>query len=211
MNKLIRDSQQAIHILKNNGERTLKELADELGITTEGARFQLLKLAGEGFVKSESRAIGRGRPQQFWSLTQRGHSLFPDSHTELSIRLITKIKEELGEEALTKLIASNGRDNLRNYRIVITEGDALESKIQKLATLRDQEGYMAHFEKNDDGSYLFIENHCPICAAATLCQGFCSTELNTFQSILGPDVHVKRIDHILSGARRCAYIIENKA
>jgi predicted ArsR family transcriptional regulator len=28
--------------------------------------------------------------------------------------------------------------------------------------------------------YFLIENHCPICAAATECQGFCRAELSNF-------------------------------
>lgn len=209
MNTNIPENERAIWILKNEGEKTLKDLAQSLGVTTEGARFQLLKLSNDGYVTSESRAKGRGRPQQFWSLTKKGHAKFPDMHSELTLRLINKIKESLGEDALSQLITSTGQDNLKNYRNSIPENDPLEKKITKLAELREKEGYMAHVEKNEDGDFILIENHCPICAAATLCQGFCSTELNTFQSVLGPCTKVERIDHILAGARRCAYLIRN--
>ena len=210
MNNNIPENERAIWILKNEGEKTLKELAETLGVTTEGARFQLLKLSKDGYVKSESRAKGRGRPQQFWSLTQKGHAKFPDSHSELTLRLINKIKENLGEDTLTELISATGQDNLQNYRTAIPETASLEERIEKLAALRNKEGYMATYEQNENGDYLLIENHCPICAAATLCQGFCATELNTFQSVLGPDTKVERVDHILAGARRCAYLIQEK-
>lgn len=211
MNNNVSENEKALWILKNEGEKTLKDLAEELGVTTEGARFQLLKLSNEGFVKSEGRAKGRGRPQQFWSLTKKGHSKFPDSHSELTLRLINKIKENLGEDTLSQLISSTGQDNLKNYSKSISETDTLETKIKKLADLRAKEGYMAQFEKNENGDFLLVENHCPICAAATLCQGFCATELNTFQSVLGPNTKVERIDHILAGARRCAYLIQDKS
>lgn len=210
MNNTIPENERAIWILKNEGEKTLKELAQALGVTTEGARFQLLKLSNEGYVKSESRAKGRGRPQQFWSLTKKGHSKFPDTHSELTLRLINKIKEQLGEDTLTKLISSTGQDNLQHYRNSIPEEITLEEKVEKLAELRKKEGYMATYEQKENGDYLLIENHCPICAAATLCQGFCDTELNTFQSVLGSNTKVERIDHILAGARRCAYLIKEK-
>jgi predicted ArsR family transcriptional regulator len=83
-------------------------------------------------------------------------------------------------------------------------------RIEKLAQLRSREGYMAEWRQQDDGSFLLIENHCPICAAAQLCQGFCRAELEIFRSVLGIDVDVDRIDHILAGARRCAYRISCK-
>src|SRR5438094_184163 len=59
--------------------------------------------------------------------------------------------------------------------------------------------------RRDGDAFLFIENHCPICAAANVCQGFCSTELDLFKSVLGPDVAVERSEHIVSGDRRCVY------
>jgi len=55
--------------------------------------------------------------------------------------------------------------------------------------------------------FLFIENHCPICAAASACRGFCATELDLFRAVLGPDVTVERAEHIVSGDRRCVYRI----
>ena len=39
------------------------------------------------------------------------------------------------------------------------------------------------------------------------CQGLCRSELAIFQSLL-PSATVERTDHILAGARRCAYRIE---
>ncbi|ARO29186.1 transcriptional regulator domain-containing protein [Rhizobium sp. NXC14] len=42
-------------------------------------------------------------------------------------------------------------------------------------------------------------------AAATACAGFCRSELETFRAVLGADV--ERSEHILTGARRCAYRI----
>ena len=208
MNNMIPENEKALFILKNEGEMTLKEMAKKLAVTTEGARFQLLKLANEGFVKSESRSEGRGRPKQIWSLTEQGHAKFPDTHSGLTVKLIEKIRENLGEEALDKIIASTGKDNAEKYQKQITAHDDLEEKIKKLAAARSKEGYMANYEKQDDGSYLLVENHCPICAAAKICQGFCKAELQTFKTVLGEDLKIKRVHHILAGARRCAYKIE---
>ena len=55
--------------------------------------------------------------------------------------------------------------------------------------------------------YILVENHCPICVAATACQGFCRAELDTFRNVLGPDASVERAEHIVAGDRRCVYRI----
>jgi predicted ArsR family transcriptional regulator len=43
---------------------------------------------------------------------------------------------------------------------------AREHAAYQRSDLRTEEGYMAEFEAEPDGSFLLIENHCPICAAA---------------------------------------------
>jgi predicted ArsR family transcriptional regulator len=55
--------------------------------------------------------------------------------------------------------------------------------------------------------YVLVENHCPICVAATACQGFCRSEVDTFREVLGPGASVERTEHIIEGDRRCAYRI----
>jgi predicted ArsR family transcriptional regulator len=78
--------------------------------------------------------------------------------------------------------------------------------VAALAQARDSEGYMAQVQPQGDGSFLLVENHCPICAAARECQGFCRSELALFQRAL-PGSTVERAEHLLSGARRCVYKI----
>lgn len=64
---------------------------------------------------------------------------------------------------------------------------------------------MAEARSAGRGEFLLVENHCPVCAAAQACQGLCRGELDLFRAVLGPEVEVERIDHILAGARRCSY------
>jgi hypothetical protein len=64
---------------------------------------------------------------------------------------------------------------------------------------------MAEFEAEPDGSFLLIENHCPICAAAKICQGFCRSELELFRAAFGAGTSVMRQEHLLSNGGRCVY------
>jgi predicted ArsR family transcriptional regulator len=94
-----------------------------------------------------------------------------------------------------------------DYGKRIRPHDPLERKLDALAKVRSEEGYMAEIRRETDGSFLLVENHCPICAAANACQGFCSTELDLFRSVLGPSVSVERAEHIIKGDNRCVYRI----
>lgn len=200
---------RVVWMLKTRGPQPLAAIATEMKVTTEGARFQLLKLANEGLVESVTESKGRGRPQQIWSLTSAGQARFPDTHAELTVKLIRTIRETLGQKALDTIIEANGQSGVDKYLQELKGIQGLENKVAQLAGVRDREGYMAEYEKDEEG-YLLIENHCPICAAATECQNFCLSELNTFRTVLGENVIIKRVDHILSGSRRCAYRIQEK-
>lgn len=206
MKTTLSDNEKALRILKTRGPQPLSAIAKEMDVTTEGARFHLLKLEKEGLVQATKEAKGRGRPKHIWSLTEKGHNRFPDTHAELTVKLITKMRETLGEEAVDKVIEANQESGIDAYSEELKDLDDLESKVAKLAEIRAREGYMAEYEKDEEG-YLLIENHCPICTAAKLCQGFCRAELNTFRTVLGDDVKVERVSHIIAGARRCAYRI----
>lgn len=203
------EHERALWILKTKGSLSIISLAKELEVTTEGARFNILKLASEGLVTSESISKGRGRPQQIWSLTQLGNSRFPDTHADLTVKLIQKTKAILGEKALDTIIEAHTNEVKNKYIEAVSGVEDLEKRIEILAEIRNSEGYMAGYIQEED-HFILYENHCPICAAAAVCQGFCRSELETFQSVLGKKVRVERLDHILSGASRCTYKITPK-
>jgi len=149
----------------------------------------------------------RGRPVKPWKLTEKGHQRFPDSHSQISVELIASVRDTFGEAGLDKLIDKRTQQTLGQYRDALAGVQSLAGKIKKLSELRSREGYMSAVEKLDNKTWLLIENHCPICAAATACQGFCRSELQVFQEVLADHATVERVDHILHGARRCAYQI----
>lgn len=196
-------------LLKTRGALTASAIAQELGMTKEGARLQLLKYTDEGLIQSENESSGVGRPKQLFSLTASGNSKFPDTHAELTVKLISMIRSTLGDNALQAIMDVGEQSGKDRYMNELSSINDLEGRVAKLTEIRSLEGYMAEYSKDDDG-YLFVENHCPICAAATSCQGFCSGELNVFRFVLGENVDVNRLDHIVSGDRRCSYRINYK-
>jgi len=193
--------------LKMAGERTASALGAELGTSAEAARQLLVKLAEEGLVASRSTSSGVGRPAQYWSLTAAGNARFPDTHAALTVELIATLREAVGVEALDRVIGAREERIRRGYFERLAGIADLGARVAALAEIRSEEGYMAESHVEPDGSHLLVENHCPICAAATACQQFCRSELAIFSAALGEEVHIVRTDHIVAGARRCAYRI----
>ena len=196
-------------LLKSRGDMKTQDMAKALDISGEAVRQMLVKLEKQGLVRSIAQVSGVGRPVQLWSLTRQGHERFPDTHSELTIQLIQGIRQVFGEEGLDRLLISREKETVRQYEHQLEGLNSLEAKVNRLAEIRKREGYMAEWQKTADGGYMLVENHCPICAAATECQGFCRAELNTFRQALGEKVSIERTDHIVSGARRCAYRIKS--
>lgn len=205
----MKTTDKIVDILKLNGAQTAQSLAAELGLTSMGVRQHLQALEAEGLVRTEDRAEGRGRPARYWTLTEQSRSLFADRHDELSLQLITSVRQVFGDEGLDKLISHREQQSLESYSSQMAAAASLADKLECLAEIRSREGYMAQIEADNTGFWL-LENHCPICAAATSCQNFCRSELALFQQLLGPEVEVSRCEHILDGSRRCAYRIEAK-
>lgn len=195
--------------LKTKGPQTAAQLAHRLGVTPMAVRQHLYTLAGDGLVSSADERRKVGRPARVWSLLPAAARRFPDSHGDLTVELLKAVRTTFGDEGLERLVTERSRQQHSAYSARMPAAQApLEERIVALAAIRSEEGYMAEWSREADGSWVLCENHCPICAAAAVCQGFCRDELAMFRALLGPDAVVTRGEHILSGARRCAYRIE---
>ncbi len=199
-------SDDVLLFLKTRGPAHTMDIAQHQGVSRQAARVQMEKLATEGLVEHAVERAGVGRPRQSWSLTDKGHQRFPDTHAQMTVELIEAVREEFGTGGLERLIARREASTRQGYDRALAGITSLEERLTKLARFRAAEGYMAEWRAQDDGSYLLLENHCPICAAAEACQGFCRSELLLFRALLAP-AKVERTEHILAGARRCAYRI----
>lgn len=199
-------TERILYFIKTKGPVSTATLAKTLDMTGEAARQQVQKLVAAGLIEGRQEAqAGAGRPRQNWVLTEAGNARFPDTHAQLTIKLIGSVRQLFGEAGLDKLITQREEESRGAYALACSAPD-LPTRLQQLAAVRDEEGYMARVEADGD-DWLLIEDHCPICAAARTCQGFCRSELQLFQEIVGPEAQVSREQHLLSGATRCAYRI----
>lgn len=196
-----------VQLLKQEGALDAETLAVRLQITAMAVRQHLYGLQDEQLVTYQEEPRPMGRPAKRWQLTPAADRLFPDGYAELTLSLINSVKEAFGEAGLERLLEIRSQQQLEAYDQQIKSKRSLKQRLKTLAELRTREGYMAEVQPQSDGSFLLVENHCPICAAATICTGLCAKELEVFQATLGDEVEIQRVEHIVAGARRCAYQI----
>lgn len=206
----VRTRRAIINLLKQLGPSDSQDLAERLGISAMAVRQHLYALQDEHLVTYSSESRAMGRPAKLWQLTSAASSLFPDGYAELTVSLIDSIKEAFGEAGVDRLLDLKTGHQIAAYQALLEGQEELRQRLEGLSNLRTDEGYMAQIQSLDDGSFLLIENHCPICAAATACTGLCARELEVFRRVLGQDVTVERTEHILAGARRCVYRVLNQ-
>jgi predicted ArsR family transcriptional regulator len=199
-----------VKLLKAEGPANSAQLATKLGLTPMAIRLHLYALQEEKLVTHDAQPVPIGRPVKVWKLTAAADRLFPEAYAELSVALIDAMGDAFGPAGMKQVLEARLHRQIANYRTRMRPGGTLKEKLEDLARIRTEEGYMAELTAGaaDGETFLFIENHCPICAAATVCQGFCATEMDLFHAVLGEDVQIERCEHIVSGNRRCAYRIK---
>jgi predicted ArsR family transcriptional regulator len=198
-----------VKMLKTEGPLDAATLAERIGVSAMAIRQHLYLLQDEKMVTAKERPVPLGRPAKYWELTRKADRLFPDAYAELSVSLIDSLNDAFGADGLQRILGRRTARQRASYSARILSSMPLRRKLQKLAEIRTGEGYLAEVRSEGAGHYLFIENHCPICAAASSCTGLCANELALFKSILGPGAKVERVEHILAGERRCAYKVSN--
>ncbi|MCO4319738.1 helix-turn-helix transcriptional regulator [Phyllobacterium sp. 21LDTY02-6] len=202
-----RTTNRMLYSLKVTGPQTAAALAAKLAVTPVAVRQMLGRLHDAGLVAFEDSRESVGRPKRFWHLTDAGNKEFPDNHAALTADLLGSIASVFGADGLDRLISHREQATLAAYRAALAPFPSMPEKLEELARIRSAEGYMAEVSADEAGTLLLVENHCPICVAAASCQQLCRSELEIFRAVLGPGVEVERVEHILKGARRCAYAI----
>jgi iron-sulfur cluster biosynthesis transcriptional regulator SufR len=201
----VRTRRAIVHLLKQDGPLEAQALAERLHISAMAVRQHLYALQAEQLVTYDEDRRAMGRPVKLWQLTPAADRFFPEGYAELTLSLLQSVTEAFGTNGLEQLLAMRTQQQIATYRQRLTGYDTLPQRLAALAAMRTEEGYMAAVQPQSDGSFLLLENHCPICAAAVSCTQLCRQELEVFQAVLGADVVIERTEHMVAGARRCAY------
>lgn len=201
-----RTRQRIVYLLKTLGPCTASRLSAELSMTAMGVRRHLSQLELEGLVEHSVEQQQRGRPTHKYSLTSAGDELFPRRYDNLAQCLVELIVELDGEDKLRRLLELRAARQVEVYQRRLASL-ALPERVEELARLRDEEGFMGSSEELPDGSFLLIENNCALCEVALQCPAVCESELTLFRGVM-PEAEVKRIRHIGEGDQFCVYSIE---
>jgi len=197
-----------LELLKVEGPLTADQMAQSLNITSMGVRQHLVALERDGFIDHAFKQGGKGRPSHVYALTASGDALFPRSYPQLVNSLIEATRQAFGEDGLKEIFSARNNTLESAYQTRL-ENKTFEQRVAELASIRDEEGYMASWEQTAEDVYELHERNCAICEVAQQCLHACDYELALFKKVL-PNANISRERHIMNGDRTCTYVIKKK-
>jgi predicted ArsR family transcriptional regulator len=197
---------EILKLLRQCGGMTASDLAREIGITSVAVRQHLDVLAASGLVAAATERRPIGRPRRVYSLTERADDLFPKAYHALANVILEQLQEREGAGGVLELFDGRRRWLERQYRPAV-DGKGLEERVAAVAQIQEENGYMAEWEKREDGSFVLSEHNCPICKVACNFPQACQKEMELLANLL--DADITREQHMLRGDRMCSYVIRS--
>lgn len=192
--------------LKRGQRLSAKDLAGRLGVSLNAVRHHLKELEAEGLVGYEREHRGVGAPAFLYSLSPAGEALFPRRYEETLTALLDRIVEREGREAAVELLEAQVAGLAGRLRAEL-ESTPPEQRLQAVARLRSEQGYMAE-AAGSDGAGVLTEHNCAIQSVAQRFPEICAAEARFLAEVLGAEV--ERREHILSGCPACEYHVRFK-
>ncbi len=194
-----------LQMMKTSGPLSTKEITGQLGITEMAVRRHLGTMERDGLIESKMVRQTMGRPTAVYGLTELAESMFPKKYHTLTLDLLGELEQECGEETVNRLF-DRRKDKLNRQYEADMHGKDLFEKVQRLAEIQNENGYMTECETQDDGQYVLMEHNCPISQIANRYNHACECELKLFESLL--DAKVERTECLAQEGQKCVYVIK---
>lgn len=196
-----------LYTLKKTYEAKVEDLAAAADISPVTVRHHLNGLQADGLIEVRSVRRKVGRPYYVYSLSDQGHELFPKKYFSLANRLLAQLKDQLPPEMLSTLFSGVVERILKEH-----EGEfehlPFEKKLDFLIKLLAEEGFLARWEKTQDG-YRLIEYSCPYLSVGHRHEEICTIDKKLMVSVLGTQVNQHSC--MLDGDDCCQFTVANES
>ncbi len=148
-----------LETIKASRQAKVEELAEVANVSPVTVRHHLNSLLAEGLIEASSVRRKVGRPYYVYSLSTQGQELFPKRYVRLTSRLLGELKTVLPEEAVEQVFRGVVENVIDEHRPHF-EHLPFEHRLDYLVRLLEDEGFLAKWEKTQDG-YRLTEYNCP--------------------------------------------------
>lgn len=194
--------QEILNYLRRNGEATVRELGELLGLTSTGIRQHLTVLERDGLIVVRETRGRVGRPALVYSLTPEGSALFPSRYDELSNYLLEEIRAIAGSQGLQTVLMRVAARTADDYEPRL-RGKELGARVAEAASILNERGCLADVDVSPAGEYLLNQYTCPFPNVARVHSGVCALEVEMVRRLSGGDARLVR--SLLRGDKSCTY------
>lgn len=205
---LLSDAKAAlIDMMKIEGEISVDDAVDELGLAKTTIRQHLQLLEQYGLVKRRQQRQGRGRPRIMYSLTEEAGEFYPSLEAELLQELVEYLIRQGNLGLVDDFFRQRWRtDSERLQAQAEAAGGGWRARMDALGAFLSERGFLpeidGHTEGQTDGDQLKVCN-CPYRPAVSATRLPCRLELQMFEQVSGRSV--ERTEYILDGDPCCVY------
>ena len=196
-----------LQVLKKQHTSTMREIMPHFSISEIAVRKHMNVLLREGFIQEEAVKQDIGRPYYVYTLTKKGHQTFPNHFEQLPVELLQDLEEVQGREAVTQVLEKRMHREIDAFKEALRSDD-FDGRMEEIARMQDENGYMVEFVKQEDGSYEMRNYHCPIINISSKYREICANEKQTFSEIF-PKSKVLAHTCITEGDHVCTWTISS--
>lgn len=187
--------------IKRQGQATIKELEQVLGVSTTAVREHLAHLQVNGLVTTSTLRHGPGRPRLVYTLTDKAQHHFPKQYELLINLLLEELSAEEGSDQVTRLLQRVGERLKQDYAEHISAAD-LQQRLDELRATFEARGVPAEVEADGSGFKILS---CPYHDVAQAHAGVCLMEKHMLEQVLGTELKQER--SIRDGAHHCCFSV----
>jgi len=173
-------------LLKKAGESDLEGLSRKLHISQMAAYKHVKELESRGLLLHKVRRNGVGRPRLVFRPSPLSNGIYPRGYSKFASTAMGFIEEKLGNEGVVGVFNKLENESVEEYARVVGSG-SLQQKARRLASARNDEGYMAEIKKLKGGGLEFLEHNCPLAVLTKKYPGACEAERVLLEKVLGAE------------------------
>jgi predicted ArsR family transcriptional regulator len=198
-----------LYYLKVMQQAGLEELANVMKISRMAVHKHLTVLQKRGLVESIETRGHVGRPKMIYQLTSQSKTVFPKSYSAIATHAFDFIERNMGKGAVEKVLHER-QDELFDQYYERLKGLDFDKRVRELATIRDEEGYIAESKKESKsgGKHVLLEYNCPIIHMAEKHWEACYTETELFEKLLGASIETTH--RAAKGDLICKFLIKER-
>jgi predicted ArsR family transcriptional regulator len=200
-----KDSQtRLLNLIKKQGEITLKQAVEMTELSKTTIREHLTILEKDGYIERYAKREGRGRPELYFHLTQKGHKLFPSHDSKILRDLLRFLKRNEHQDLINAFFEQfwNNRLEEVQFRLNRSDDDSLKTTLSILQDILEEQGFMPEITIENERIQV-NECNCPFSETIKETKLPCKLEAIFFKKLLNAELN--RVRYIPDGNYSCSY------